>query len=154
LARIVFRLVSQGQAERHQTRAFSDAPATSAYAVERSFWERKMMGRTAFVSALLAAMTLSTSSLAQSWGDYGGLCNEGRAHALEARVARDVRDGRVNWREARDLHGKIDWVEGLEARACRYGPNDWQARDIDQHYERIAVQIRNAENGYPQDDNY
>jgi hypothetical protein len=110
------------------------------------------MKKSIIIAIMFAGIGVSTPSFADYPGDYpdrppAGYCDEGRARALEARIADDVRDGRVNWREGRDLHAKIDSVEGLQARYCRYGMNDWQARDLDQHYNRVADEIAVAENG-------
>jgi hypothetical protein len=57
----------------------------------------------------------------------------------------------VNWQEGRDLHAKIDWVEGMQARFCRSGLSDWKARQLDQHYDRITDELSNAETGYSSD---
>ncbi|SDD35995.1 hypothetical protein SAMN05444678_11286 [Sphingomonas sp. YR710] len=104
------------------------------------------------ISVTLAGLGMATPSWADRWDDRdrppAGYCDEGRAHELESRIAHDVRDGRVNEQEGEDLHAKIDWVEGMQARFCRSGMNDWQVRQLDAHYHRIAAELADAESGY------
>lgn len=112
------------------------------------------MRKSIIISVTLAGLGMATPSWADRWDDRyrpAGYCDEGRAHELEARIAHDVRDGRVNEREGEDLHAKIDWVEGMQARFCRSGLTDWQIRQLDEHYHRITVELADAESGYRQD---
>ncbi len=109
------------------------------------------MTKAVIVAVMFAGAAFAAPTYAQSWDAHWG-CEGRRAHELEAWLAHDVREGRINWREGRDLHAKIDWVERLEARACQYGADDRDAGDIANHYERIAEEIRTAERGYRADD--
>lgn len=101
------------------------------------------------ISAIMfAGIGVSTASFA----DYhdrpsGNYCAGGRGHGLKSRIDDDVRSGRMDEREGHDLHDKVEFVRGLEARYCRHGLNDWQARDLDDHYHRVADEIAVAENG-------
>lgn len=110
------------------------------------------MKKSIIISAALIGLGMSTASFADH-RDYDdrapdGYCDGGRAHALEARIAHDVREGRVNEQEGHDLHAKIDWVEGMQARYCRRGMNDWQVSQLDEHYNRISQELSDAETGY------
>ncbi len=108
------------------------------------------MKKGVILAAVLMGAAFTAPTYAQSWDSHWG-CDGRRAHELEAWLAHDVRQGRINWREGRDLHAKIDWVERLEGRACQYSADDRDVGDIAHHYDRIADQIRTAERGYRDD---
>jgi hypothetical protein len=96
------------------------------------------------IAIMFAGIGVSTPSFADR-----GACDNDRGHGLEARLAEDVHDGRVDEGEGRDLHAKIYSVQRLQVHYCRQGLNDWQAHDLDQHYERVANEIAVAEGRRP-----
>jgi hypothetical protein len=107
-------------------------------------WRRSTMRKSIIIAIMFAGIGMSTPSFAD---DHGGYCTPAGDHGLKGRIDDDVRNGRVSWREGHDLHAKVDLVRELEGRYCRHGLNGWQARDLDDHYHRVADEIARAENG-------
>jgi hypothetical protein len=107
------------------------------------------MKQSIIIAIMFAGIGVSTPSFADDHDrPAGNYCASGRGQGLEARIHDDVRNGRVDGQEGHDLYAKVEFVRGLEARYCRHGLNDGQARDLDDHYHRVADEVAVAENGH------
>lgn len=128
---------------------------------------RKLIMSLASVAALAAA----APAFADDWGrgPYGGgpgygyrpdvpvmMCGDGDGdergdysmdggfgqRRLHFWIDRATRDGRLNWWEARRLHGRVNQIAGWEARVCASGDaNPWMRNRVMQAYRDVARDI-------------
>lgn len=114
------------------------------------------MKKAVWISVMLSALAGATPVAAHEWDRdrdgwgrgygnryYAGACDGSRARRLEARIYREAQEGDISRRTARRLHKDVDRVERFQQRRCSYGLSGWEARDIDERFDRIEYRLRN-----------
>jgi hypothetical protein len=104
--------------------------------------------------AAVAAVTVAAPAAAQPYDgrydrhdSYGQRGHDGwninqRQERLERRIERGLRDGTLNWREARRLRAEFRDIARLEARYRYDGLSRWERADLDRRFDRLEAQIR------------
>jgi hypothetical protein len=73
---------------------------------------------------------------------YGGRDINDREREISMRIDRGVRDGSLNWREARSLRMELARVENLEQRYRYGGINGFERADLNARLDRLSLQVR------------
>jgi hypothetical protein len=104
---------------------------------------KKLLLAIAAVGALGAALPAA----AAPWDrpGYGGHAAAGvdeRIREIDFRIDRGMRDGSLDWREARGLRGQLDGVRRLQYRYGRDGLSGWERADLNARLDRLSYQVR------------
>ena len=78
-------------------------------------------------------------------GDYGyggGREIGQRTREISFRIDRGVRDGSLDWREARGLRTRLDDIQRLGYRYGRDGLNGWERADLNARLDRLSYEVR------------
>ncbi len=74
---------------------------------------------------------------------YGGGREIGqRTREISFRIDRGVRDGSLDWREARGLRTRLDDIQRLGYRYGRDGLNGWERSDLNVRLDRLSYEVR------------
>lgn len=87
----------------------------------------------------IAATAIPAASAQQGWWGI----NQRQAQ-LDRRIDQGVRSGQLNRREAVSLRAQFRTIVNLENRYRRSAPGltQWERRDLDQRFDRLAQRIR------------
>lgn len=108
---------------------------------------------------VLAAASVALPAAAQSYVSvqyrqapaygYGHNQNHGgwqsisqRKYQLDRRIDQGVRTRQLSYREAERLKNELNRLVRLEASYARGGLTQWERRELDSRYDRLAAQIR------------
>jgi hypothetical protein len=75
-------------------------------------------------------------------GGYGVVNVDQRVREISFRIDRGIRDGSLDWREARMLKGELSGVQRLQYRYMRGGLNGWERADLNARLDRLSFQVR------------
>ncbi|MBS0411733.1 MAG: hypothetical protein JSR86_17585 [Proteobacteria bacterium] len=104
---------------------------------------KKILLAIAAVGALGAALPAAAAPWDRGgYGNYGAAGVDERIREINFRIDRGVRDGSLNWREARGLRGELDGVRRLQYRYSRDGLNGWERADLNARLDRVSYRVR------------